>query len=203
MTPSWKDLQRWKRGLGQAFSTPTDPPWEDGPTRPKWVSAVLVPFLPGKDGPRLLFLRRSDHLRHHAGQICFPGGMREPGDLGPLHTALRETKEETGITLAQVEPLGILAPEHAVVTGTVVIPVVGLVEGVDKVADLTISPDETQGAWIADIRDFSDTPVTKTVMIDGVPHEYPEYPLENGWLIWGVTARILRRVLKRLKGPVI
>ena len=194
MTPSLNDLRGWKRDIGRVFSTPTDFLWENAERPSQGMSAVLVPFLPGKDGPRLLFLRRSDHLRHHAGQVCFPGGMMEPGDGGPLHTALRETEEETGIAPSQVEPLGILAPEYAVVSGTEVIPVVGIVKGVTE---------ETQGACLVDLKDFSHTPATKTVMLEGIPHEYPEYPLDNGWVIWGVTARILRRVLRKLKGEVI
>jgi 8-oxo-dGTP pyrophosphatase MutT (NUDIX family) len=199
MKASWNGAREWKDRIAGVFSPPADPPWEkvtaDGPGK----SAVLVPFFPGPDGPELLFLRRSATLRHHAGEICFPGGMREPGDFGPVSTALRETAEETGIRPECVETLGILEPEYAVVSGVAVFPVVGLVSRF-KPADLDLSSGETEGACFAGVDLFPDVPVTKTVEVRGTLHEYPEYRLENGWIIWGVTARILRRVLGSLKG---
>jgi 8-oxo-dGTP pyrophosphatase MutT (NUDIX family) len=199
MRGSWNGLPEWKNRLVQVFSPRLILPWEQVVTRGKGKSAVLVPFFPGPEGPELLFLRRSATLRHHAGEICFPGGMREPGDFGPVFTALRETAEETGIPTDCVETLGVLAPEYAVVSGVAVLPVAGLVSGFDP-QNLDLSSGETEGACFASIGSFPAVPETKSVTIRGTEHEYPEYLLENGWVIWGVTARILRRILGRLKG---
>lgn len=199
MKGSWNDAREWKDRITVVFSPPADPPWENVVTDAPGKSAVLVPFFAGPGGPELLFLRRSAKLRHHAGEICFPGGMREQGDFGPVSTALRETAEETGIQPDCVETLGILAPEYAVVSGVAVLPVVGMVTRF-KPEDLDLSSGETEGACFAGVDLFPDVPVTKTVEVRGTLHEYPEYRLENGWIIWGVTARILRRVLESLKG---
>ena len=199
MKGSWNDFREWRDRIARAFSPPADPPWEEVFTDGSGKSAVLVPFFPGSEGPELLFLRRSAKLRHHAGEICFPGGMREPGDFGPVSTALRETAEETGIQPECVETLGILDPEYAVVSGMAVLPVMGMVSRFHP-GDLDLSSGETDGAFFARVDGFPSVPVTKTVDVRGKLHEYPEYRLDNGWVIWGVTARILRRVLESLKG---
>lgn len=73
----------------------------------------------------VLLMRRSDTLRHHAGQISFPGGGAEPGDAGPVETALREAEEETGLDPAGVEILGMLPKMEIPVSNNLVTPVVG------------------------------------------------------------------------------
>lgn len=55
-------------------------------------AAVLLPLVERADGLQLLLTRRSPHLRHHAGQISFPGGRQDPDDRDLIHTALRETQ---------------------------------------------------------------------------------------------------------------
>ena len=96
--------------------------------KPFIPAAVLLPLVDAPGGLELVLTRRTDHLRDHAGQISFPGGRVETTDTGPLATALREAGEETGLDAATVEVAGYLPP-HAVVTGFVVTPVVGLVAG--------------------------------------------------------------------------
>jgi 8-oxo-dGTP pyrophosphatase MutT (NUDIX family) len=71
-------------------------------------AAVLMLFGTGEHGPDLLLQRRADTLRSHAGQVSFPGGGIEPGDSGPVATALREAAEETGLDPAGVDPLAVL-----------------------------------------------------------------------------------------------
>ncbi len=71
-------------------------------------SAVLILFGEGPQGPDVLLIERSRDLKHHPGQAAFPGGGAEPGDDGPVSTALREATEETGLDPAGVEVLGVL-----------------------------------------------------------------------------------------------
>lgn len=73
----------------------------------------------------VLLMRRSDKLRHHPGQISFPGGGAEPEDAGPVATALREANEETGLDPTGVEVLGCLPELHIPVSNYLVTPVVG------------------------------------------------------------------------------
>jgi ADP-ribose pyrophosphatase YjhB (NUDIX family) len=77
-------------------------------------------------GPSLILTKRASTLRHHAGQISFPGGGREPGDDSPAATALRETTEEIGIPADAIYLLGQLQPQELAVSHNTVIPLVGV-----------------------------------------------------------------------------
>jgi 8-oxo-dGTP pyrophosphatase MutT (NUDIX family) len=89
-------------------------------------AAVLVPLVDRQQGLHVLFTERSAHLKDHAGQISFPGGRIEAQDADPCAAALRETAEEIGLDARHVEVLGYL-PDHVVVTGYRVTPVVARV----------------------------------------------------------------------------
>jgi NTP pyrophosphohydrolases including oxidative damage repair enzymes len=91
------------------------------------AAAVLVPIVDRESGLTVLLTRRASHLRHHAGQISFPGGRIEPTDEGPYQAALREAHEEIGLTAEHVSLAGYLDP-LLVVSGYWVTPVVGLVQ---------------------------------------------------------------------------
>jgi len=93
-------------------------------------AAVLVLFSgpesavggPPDDADLLLTVRAST-LRHHAGQAAFPGGAKDPGDVGPVHTALREAREETGIDATKLRPLATLDKMFIAPSGFHVVPV--------------------------------------------------------------------------------
>ncbi|WP_225735871.1 NUDIX hydrolase [Gulosibacter chungangensis] len=73
----------------------------------------------------VLLTRRAAHMRHHPGQIAFPGGGAEPGDADEIATALREAEEETGLDPAGVDILGTLTPTYMQVSNNLVTPVIG------------------------------------------------------------------------------
>lgn len=86
-------------------------------------AAVLVLIVCRPRGATLLLTRRAAHLHDHPGQISFPGGRVDPEDVSPIQTALRETYEEIGLSIAQEQVLGFL-PEYRTGTGFQVTPVV-------------------------------------------------------------------------------
>src|SRR5215813_894859 len=90
-------------------------------------AAVLVPLVNRESGLTVLFTERSPHLPDHPGQISFPGGRIDPGDIDARNAALREAEEEIGLPRERVTLLGRLA-EYETVTGYRVTPVVGWVE---------------------------------------------------------------------------
>jgi 8-oxo-dGTP pyrophosphatase MutT (NUDIX family) len=89
-------------------------------------AAVLVPIVDHPEGLTVLLTERASDLRHHAGQVAFPGGRLEAGDADAVATALRETEEEIGLPRRAVEVIGYL-PSHFIITGYRVTPVVGFV----------------------------------------------------------------------------
>jgi 8-oxo-dGTP pyrophosphatase MutT (NUDIX family) len=94
--------------------------------RPDLQAAVLVGLVERPSGISLLLTERARHLKNHAGQVAFPGGRAEPGDAGPVATALREAHEEIGLEPSVVEVVATIDPQ---ITGTGfrVTPVVGFV----------------------------------------------------------------------------
>lgn len=94
-------------------------------------AAVLVLFSGAADAPAgavpadadLLVTVRAATLRHHAGQAAFPGGASDPGDDGPVGTALREAFEETGIDVTRLQPLATLERMFIPPSGFHVVPV--------------------------------------------------------------------------------
>src|SRR3569833_3428980 len=114
-------------------------------------AAVLLPLIV-RDRPSLLFTRRTESLARHSGQVSFPGGRSEAGDLSPVETALRETMEETGIEPAFVSVAGYL-PRYRTGTGYDISPVVGVLS---DGFTLMPNPDEVAEAFEAPLAYFLD-----------------------------------------------
>jgi len=89
-------------------------------------AAVLVPLVQRETGWTVLLTQRAVTLKDHAGQISFPGGRIDAQDSDAWHAALREAREEIGLSEGCVEFAGYL-PDHWVVTGFRVTPAVGFV----------------------------------------------------------------------------
>ena len=95
------------------------------PEHPRRRSAVLVLIADGPDGPDVLLTERASNMRSHNAQVSFPGGGADPGDTGPISTALREANEEVGLDPAIVTPLARMPDLYIPVTGYAVSPVLG------------------------------------------------------------------------------
>jgi 8-oxo-dGTP pyrophosphatase MutT (NUDIX family) len=110
-------------------------------------AGVCVPLEAGPEGLEVWAIRRADGLRHHAREIAFPGGKREPWDDDLTDTALRELEEELGIGRHHVRVLGRLGSVPTATSLFTLNPIVGLVdEGVaprldpGEVAELIRTP---------------------------------------------------------------
>ncbi len=164
-------------------------------TSPLKSAAVLIPLMSRSDGMTMLLTRRTEHVKHHAGQISFPGGRAETGDDGPRDTALRETAEEIGVPPAQVTVIGYL-DAYPVVTGYAVVPVVGMVEGDPE---LKLDPIEVAEIFEVPLIFLLDqNNLGKTTRIyKGVEVETYEY-LYGGHRIWGATAHMIKNFNKTI-----
>ncbi len=155
-------------------------------------AAVLIPVFVRGGEPWLIFTRRSQSVKHHKGEISFPGGARDPQDVDLRATAVRETVEEIGLEETAIQAIGELDDFLTHVTNFVVTPVVAIVQEqagyahsvheVHEVIELPIRP----LAAAVRVEDWTDR---------GRP--FPMYFFElDGYTIWGVTGYILRSFLE-------
>ena len=160
-------------------------------------AAVLVPLVERPAGLQVLLTQRASHLKHHAGQISFPGGRIEPADAGPWEAALREAQEEIGLEPGYVTRAGYLQ-DHLVISGFRVTPAVAFVRpGFDLRLDRTEVEDvfEVPLEFVLDPRNHlpRDRSVAgHTIVTHEIPYE--------GRHIWGATASMLITFARLLQG---
>jgi 8-oxo-dGTP pyrophosphatase MutT (NUDIX family) len=164
------------------------------------AAAVLVALVAREDGLRVLLTRRTDHLRDHAGQISFPGGRVDPGEVDPVVTALREAREEIGLAARHIEVIGAL-PTYTTITSYVVTPVVALVH---PPFALEIDGGEVAEAFEVPLA-FLMAPAHHQVHVFDTADERRQFlsmpwrgPSADGderdYFIWGATAAMLRNL---------
>lgn len=161
-------------------------------------AAVLVPIVEREGGLTVLLTQRATHLKHHAGQISFPGGRMEPGDAGPWEAALRETEEEIGLAPGHVTLAGYLG-DHFVISGYVVTPVVAFVR-----------PGFTLRVDVTEVEEAFEVPLAFVLdSANHVPRErhfagrtFKGYDIPyQGHNIWGATAVMLISLCRLLERP--
>lgn len=144
----------------------------------------------------VLLTRRAPRMRHHAGQIAFPGGGVEPGDASMAETALREAEEETGLDPAGVEVLGELAPIHVAVSNNLVTPVIGWWRSPSHVAADHTESVEVFRVPVAELLD----PAARGHSVlrrSGFTHRGAAFELSDrfgGHVVWGFTGMLLSSV---------
>lgn len=176
----------WRLGAARAVQVLPD---LDGllPAAPV-PAAVLVGLLDHADEPALLLTVRASRLRHHAGQISFPGGRLEDDDVSPAAAALREAEEEVGLPAHRIDVLGFL-PDHLVLTGYRVTPVVARIH-----PGAPLRPDATE---VEDLLELPWSVLTDEASILTGERAYggitvPVRDIQFGpHRIWGLTAAIL------------
>jgi 8-oxo-dGTP pyrophosphatase MutT (NUDIX family) len=162
-------------------------------------AAVLVPVISRGSDLSVLFTRRTDHLHDHAGQISFPGGRAEPHEESAAQTALRETEEEIGLARSAIDVLGFL-PDHLIVTGYAITPVVALVA---PSTPLRLDPVEVAAVFevpLAYVLDPANHRLRRRPAGEGVIELYDiPYGKRN---IWGATAGMLITLCRLLMAPI-
>lgn len=158
-------------------------------------SAVLVPVVNIDDQAHLLLCKRPTYLKHHPGQICFPGGKVDPDDLSVVHTALRECHEELDIPVENVTILGQIEPIDTA-TGFSISPIIATLNW-----PLTIKPNpgEVEATFLISLEEAMKpsnwsqikVPVKhRTITVNG--------KMTEQGLLWGATAKIMHNLFERI-----
>ena len=155
-------------------------------------AAVLL-AITAEEEPELIYTLRSNKVSSHKGEVAFPGGREEEGDLSLADTALREAEEEIGLDRNLVEILGSLDTTVSRY-GISVTPYVGIIP---PNPNLNESSSEIESyfrvpiSYLAnDIRHRNDK-----VTEGGETFYMPAYKY-NEYIIWGLTAMITVNFLR-------
>ena len=159
------------------------------------TSAVLVPISMNEQGPEILLTVRPQGLSSHAGQVCFPGGRYEQAvDQDHLATALRESREETGIhpnNILHSKPFGYLDT----LSGYRIFPHLALVD--QHKESLVFNQDEVAAHFWFPLKAtlMKESYERTTRSVRGL--EVPTFALNHeGHDIWGATALIMYSMAK-------
>lgn len=136
---------------------------------------------------RIVLTKRPDHLRTHSGQYSFPGGKFEESDKNLMHTALRETEEEIGLSSEFIKNIIELPPSFSPL-GFIIYPFIGHIRGLDLFSP---NPNEVSRIIKVPLRFFVEhEPYVRYYDIKGARVRADFYHF-GPHLIWGATARII------------
>lgn len=169
---------------GEIYPTPK----HDGKSK---LSSVLV-IIYGLE-PKLLMIEKSKELKNHGGEIAFPGGKWSGDDVDLLETALRETKEEIGLSISRTDVVAQLENVRTLNSGFTITPFVCILDDLSK-----LKPNSE----VQSILQIPMVPFLHTLDDDRDPYhksiqEMYTFTFEDK-IVWGASARILKHLLNRL-----
>lgn len=159
-------------------------------------AAVLIPLFWKQDEVHILLTKRSEKLKHHAGQISFPGGGFDESDITIRQAAIRETHEEIGIQNQYIDVVGYL-DDVETISGFYVTPFVAILK---EGFSIDANEDEVAEVFSIPLSYFQEESncESKTAIFKGKEVQYYVYPHEKH-VIWGVTAEIIVKLTEKLK----
>jgi 8-oxo-dGTP pyrophosphatase MutT (NUDIX family) len=199
-------LERLRRRLAELQSAEPDDAQLEAAFPGARRAAVLALFYPRHDEPHLVLTRRTAHLSSHSGQISFPGGRIDPLDFSAAEAALRETREELGVSTDGLELYGPLMdrfdppePYYVAASNSLLLPFVAFAD-----ARPAFTPNPAEVAEIIELP-FSH-------LLDPASIQDEMWPLRGEWRrigfyrfgehkIWGATGRVLRQIVALAGGP--
>jgi 8-oxo-dGTP pyrophosphatase MutT (NUDIX family) len=152
-------------------------------------SSVLVFLILKNNELHFCLTRRNPNMKHHPGQISFPGGSREEYESNINDTALRELEEETGVDKTKIKIIGNLSKLYISVSNFLIYPVVGFL---NHEPEFKTDPNEVTEMIIISLQSFFDeNNLTSTNIETNIGRlNVPCYNINN-WIIWGATAMII------------
>jgi 8-oxo-dGTP pyrophosphatase MutT (NUDIX family) len=193
------NLAQVERALAEAPGGTSDfelnPDWRPVAQTRLLPASVLVPLIERGAGLAVILTRRAARLKHHPGQVAFPGGRQEPGDATPADAALREAEEEIGLTPGQVRVLGTF-DVHETVTSFTVTPFVGLVDPGFRPRPDPAEVEEVFEVPLGFLLDPANLQVHRRTW-NGAWRRYYAIPYGPHY-VWGATARMLKTLGDRM-----
>jgi 8-oxo-dGTP pyrophosphatase MutT (NUDIX family) len=154
-------------------------------------AAVIVLY--DRSADALILTKRSNNLRSHPGEVCFPGGAWEEGDQDLYATALRELHEEVGITADRVTFIEELKIQQTLL-GSVIHPWLGSVE---SVIPYQLNPNEVTRLILIPISLVLSPQNYRDIIVERGKFRFKscEFAFDDDW-VWGATAKIMKQLTK-------
>ena len=161
------------------------------------MSSVLLLLFPEGEQLYICLTKRPQTMKHHPGQISFPGGKVEKDDTSAEMTALREAREEVGIDHGKIEILGKLSDLYVEVSQFSIQP---FLAWADQRPDFLVDFGEVEKLILFPVSDFVANEIISEIELETVTGslQVKYYPYD-GEFIWGATAMILSELIEILK----
>ena len=157
----------------------------------KLASVLIIIY---GDKPEILMTKKPITLTQHGGEISFPGGKMSELDNDLLDTALRETKEETGLKISRDDVVGQLKQVITLNSGFTIVPFICILNGIGQL----VPNSEVESFLHIPLLAFLDTLENDLDPKHNSIQEMYTYTFEKN-LIWGASARMLKQITDILK----
>ena len=158
------------------------------------LSAVLIVIF-GKV-PKILMIKKPITMNYHGGEIAFPGGKISNEDCDLMDTSIRETNEETGITVTREQIIGQLKPVTTLNSGFTILPFVCILDEINELIP---------NSEVEEFLEIPLIPLLQTLSDDINPkhnsiQEMYTFTFESE-IIWGASARMLKQITEKINKP--
>jgi len=158
------------------------------------LSSVLIIIF--ENSPKILMIKKPITMNYHGGEIAFPGGKISNEDNDLLDTAIRETKEETGISIARKQIIGQLKPVTTLNSGFTILPFACILNEINELIP---------NSEVEEFLEIPLIPLLQTLSNDTDPkhnsiQEMYTFTFENK-VIWGASARMLKQITEKINKP--
>ncbi len=161
-------------------------------------AAVLIVLFEEDSTIKTILIERVINSGHHSGQIAFPGGKKEKTDKNLIQTALRETKEEVGVSISEDSVIGELTAVQIPISGFKVLPIVAIS---DKISSFERCEQEVNDIFKVDLFSMLETEKLCSLYTSNKKVIAPAFTFDNH-IVWGATAMVLSE-LKHIFNDVI
>ncbi|MCW3124718.1 MAG: putative hydrolase [Bacteroidetes bacterium] len=163
------------------------------------IGGVLLLINPREEGSSIIFTLRKEYKGTHSGQMSFPGGKQEAADIDITYTALRETYEEIGVPVEDIQVIGKLSELYIPPSNFLVYPTVGVLKQETIFVKQENEVEEIIEIPLSFFLDDQNRTTTKIKIMGNSEVEVPAY-VYGKYVIWGATAIMMSEFVSALTG---